>query len=303
VYISKGKDADKQTANYLTNTKIKKIKTMKKLTSIAKIATATTIGIGALSISSAAHAAVFNSFNLGAEGEVALTNNGSTCLSNATCIQTQPFGFKVTSLDYDGLSPTSNKPSLLFSDNRDTANTYKKGGATISFFGEDGGTKLDEGTNTPLGQFWLRPVALGSNGKPLEKGRLETGLFNFDFLGETVSKLVLSLHDVEYKDSTKVIKVNGVTQTLASLIATVGENPNNAIQEITLRNVKNFEIQLGQVGQNPDKDGISFNTGDGVTLQGTAVPEPGVNASLGALGLAAMFGLNRRRNSKAVKFN
>jgi hypothetical protein len=268
---------------------------MKKLTSIAKIATATTIGIGALSISSAAQAAGFTSFDLGQEGEIALTNNSSTCLSNATCLQTQPFGFKVTSLAYN----STNKTSLLFSDNRSTANTYKKSGATISFFGEDGKIKLDEGTNTPLGQFWLRPLALDNKGKPLEKGRLETGLFNFDFLGETVSKLVLNLHDVEYKDSTKVIKVNGVTQTLASLIAAAG--PNDNIQQLTLRNVQNFEIQLGQLGSNSDPNGTSFTTGDGVTLQGTAVPEPGVNASLGALGLAAMFGLNRRR--KAVKFN
>ncbi|AFZ00054.1 LEVG family PEP-CTERM protein [Calothrix sp. PCC 6303] len=272
---------------------------MQKLNSIVKITTVATVSLGALSMSSAAHAAGFSSFDLGEEGEVALlqNNNTSVCLSNANCIQTQSFGFTVKSLAYND----TNKASLLFSDNRDTANTYKKSGVNISFFGDNGASKLDEGTNTPLGQFWLRPVALDNKGKPLEKGRLETGLFNFDFLGETVSKLVLSLHDVEYKDSTRVIKVNGVSQTLASLIAAAG--PNDGLQEITLRNVKNFEIQLGQLGQNPDKDGISFNTGDGVTLQGTAVPEPGVNASLGALGLAAMFGLNRRRNSKAVKFN
>ncbi|AFZ00598.1 LEVG family PEP-CTERM protein [Calothrix sp. PCC 6303] len=275
---------------------------MKKLTSIAKIATATTISIGALSISSAAHAASFNSFDLGAEGEVALTNNGSTCLSNATCLQTSPFGFTVTSLDYDGTSSSSNKPSLLFSDNRDTANTYatKSGNFGITFFGQDNAT-VDEGTNTTLGEYWLRPVAVDKKGKPLEKGRLETGLFKFDFQ-ETVSKLVLNLFDVEYADSTKVIKINGVAQTLASLVA-AGDLGDSNIQQITLRNVDNFEIQLGQLGPNSDPNGTSFNTGDGVALQGTAVPEPGVNASLGALGLAAMFGLNRRRNSKAVKFN
>jgi hypothetical protein len=263
---------------------------MRKLTSIAKIATAATVTLGALSVSSAAHAADFNSFNLGQEGEVALTNNGSTCLSNAAnCIQTGSFGFTATSLAYNGIN---NKPSLLFSDNRNTANSYTKNGSVINFLG------LDEGTNTPLGEYWLRPVALDKKGKPLEKGRLESGLFRFDFQ-KTVSKLLLNVFDVEYANTTKVIKVNGVTQTLASLIAAAG--PDSNIQQITLRNVDNFEIQLGKLGPNSDPNGTSFTTGDGVALQGASVPEPGVNVSLGALGLAAMFGLNRRR--KAVKFN
>jgi hypothetical protein len=296
VYISKGKDADKQTANYLTNTKIKKIKTMKKLTSIAKIATATTIGIGALSISSAAHA-----INLvpQIEGEIALGNNGFTCLSNAAnCIKTQPLGFTITSQKSNFAKYKNNKPSLLFVDNRSTANNYTTGGFGINFFGETGTPQVDEGTNTPLGTYWLRPVALDKNGKPLEDGRLEVGTFKFDFLGKTMSKIVLKALDVEYANSTKIFKVNGIATTFAALAG-----GNNNVQEIVLKDVKNFEIQLGQNGKNPDRNGTSFNTGDGVSLQATAVPESSVNASLGALGLAAMFGLNRRRNSKAVKFN
>jgi hypothetical protein len=256
---------------------------MKKLTSIAKIATAATVTLGALSVSSAAHA-----INLvpQAEGEIGLENNGFACLSNANCIDTRPSGFTITSLGYNG------KPaSLLFSDKRNTANNYTTtaGSFGINFRGD---TSVDEGTNTTLGEYWLRPVAVDKDGKPLEDGRLEVGRYNFDFLGKTMSEVVLNLFDVEYKNSTKVIKVNGVTQTLASLVAAAG--PDSNIQTITLRNVQNFEIQLGQQGG-------KFKTGDGVALQGTAVPEPAANVSLGALGLAAMFSLNRRR--KAVKFN
>jgi hypothetical protein len=269
------------------------LKTMKKLNSIVKITTLATVSLGALSVSSAAHAAGFTSFDLGKEGEVALANNNFACITQATCLQTQSSGFTVTSLAYNNI----NKPSLLFSDKRDTANTYKykKGNTVINFFGENGPIKLDEGTNTPLGQFWLRPVGLDKNGKPLEKGRLEEGLFQFNF-EKTVSKLVLNLFDVEYANSTKVMMVNGKLKSLAALAGADGN-----VQQLTLKNVKSFQIQLGQLGKNPDPKGVSFATGDGVSLQGTAVPEPGVNASLGALGLAAMFGLNRRR--KAVKFN
>jgi hypothetical protein len=258
---------------------------MKKLISIAKIATATTAAtLGALSITSAASAGTLVPQK---EGEIALKNNTYTCLSDANCIDTRHAGFSIESLGYNGKTP-----SLLFSDKRDTANSYTKNGVGINFFGETGVPKFDEGTNTPLGEFWLRPVALDSLGKPLEDGRLEVGKFKFDFLGKTKSEVVLSLFDVEYKNSTKVsFIVNGKKKTFT---AAAGADGNT--QQITLKNVKNFEIQLGQQGG-------KFGTGDGVSLQATAVPESSVNASFGALGLAAMFGLNRRRNSKAVKFN
>jgi hypothetical protein len=253
---------------------------MKKLTSIAKIATATTAAtLGALSISSAANAGMLVTQK---EGEIALKNNTYTCLSDANCIDTRHAGFSIESLGYNG-----KPPSLLFSDKRDTANSYTKNGVGINFFGETGVPKFDEGTNTPLGEFWLRPVALDSLGNPLEDGRLEVGKFKFDFLGKTKSEVVLSLFDVEYPNSTQVIKVNGKNQKF-----TAAAGPDGNIQQITLKNVKSFEIQLG-------KQGGKFGTGDGVSLQATAVPESSVNA----LGLAAMFGLNRRRNSKAVKFN
>jgi hypothetical protein len=267
---------------------------MQKLNSVVKITTLATVTLGALTVSSAAHAADFKSFDFGKEGEIALENNKFACITNADCLQTQSLGFTVKSLAYNNI----NKPSLLFSDIRDTANTYKykKGNTTINFFGENGPKKFDEGTNTPLSQFWLRPVTLDKNGKPLEKGRLETGLFEFKF-DEIVSKLDVNLFDVEYEDSTKIKMI--VNNKLKTFTAKAGADGN--IQKLTLRNVKSFQIQLGQNGKNPDPKGTSFTTGDGVSLQGTAVPEPGVNVSLGALGLAAMFGLNRRR--KAVKLS
>jgi hypothetical protein len=269
---------------------------MKKLKSIVKITTLATVSIGTLSVSSAAHA-----INLvpQQEGEIGLKNNSYACLSNAACIDTQPLGFTITSLKNTTITKyKNNQPSLLFVDDRSTANNYTKGTFGINFFGETGDIILDEGTNTTPGQYWLRPVALDNNGKPFEDGRLETGTFKFDFLGKTMSKVVLSLFDVEYKNSTKIFKVNGVNTSFKALAA-----GNSSVQEIVLKDVKNFEIQLGQKGKNSAPNGTSFNTGDGVSLQATAVPEPGVNASLGALGLAAMFGLNRRRNRKAVKFN
>jgi hypothetical protein len=254
---------------------------MKKLTSIAKIATAATVTLGALSVSSAAHAGILGPQR---EGEIALGNNNFACLSDANCIDTRPSGFTISNL-----SSKTDPGSILFLDKRDTANSYKKNGVSINFFGENGSPKVDEGTNTPLGEYWFRSVALDPSGNPLEDGRLEVGKYRFNFLTPK-REIVLSLFDVEYKNSTKVsFIVNGKKKTL-----TAAALANGSTQQIKLKNVSSFEIQLGQRGGR-------FGTGDGVSLQATAVPEPGVNVSLGALGLAAMFGLNRRR--KAAKFN
>ncbi|RUT01324.1 hypothetical protein DSM106972_068750 [Dulcicalothrix desertica PCC 7102] len=249
---------------------------MQKVMLSAKILAAATIGLSVLTFASTASA---TSLVPNIEGEIKTTNLG--CLSNATCIDTtnaaqSPFTYKVTSLDVDG-SGTKFGKSLLFVDNRDTANTNY--GLGITF-----GTQ-DAGTNPPGGEYWLRAVATNASGNPVENGQLEIGQFFFDFLGKEVDSLTLELFDVEDKDITKILTVNGAAPN-PSIIAAEGLNGNT--QRITIKNVQNFQIQLG----NPNSTKFP-NTGDGVAMR--SVPEPATVISLGALAVAGMFGTRQRR--------
>lgn len=237
----------------------------------AKILAAATIGLSVITFASSASAT-----NLvpNREGEIK-TNLG--CLSNAPCIDTTnptqvPFTYSVTSKTFD----SKYSQSLLFVDNRSTANNYNLG---ITF-----GT-TDAGTNTPPGEYWFRPVARNKNGNPVEKGQLEIGKFFFDFLGQTVDSLTLELFDVEDKDITKILTVNGLAPNPA-IVAVAGANGDK--QRVTIKNVQNFEIQLG----NPNSAKFP-TTGDGVAMR--SVPEPATVVSLGALAVAGMFGTRQRR--------
>ncbi|OKH54726.1 hypothetical protein NIES2101_06030 [Calothrix sp. HK-06] len=250
---------------------------MQKVMLSAKILAAATFGLSILTFASTASAT-----NLvpNIEGEIKTIFNGTTpvCLSNATCIDTtnaaqSPFTYKVTSNAFD---PKFGK-SLLFVDNRATANTNY--GLGITF-----GT-TDAGTNTPAGEYWFRPVARDKNDKVVEKGQLEIGQFFFDFLGKEVDSLTLELFDVEDKDITKILKVNGLAPSPA-IVAAAGADGNR--QRVTIKNVLNFQIQLG----NPNSAKFP-TTGDGVAMR--SVPEPTAVISLGALAVAGMFGTRQRR--------
>ncbi len=257
---------------------------MKKANFSAKILTAATLGFGIFTFAPTANA---TSLVPTTEGEIKTTNLG--CLNATNCIDTtdsaHPFTYSVTSLDYDvdGVNPEFGL-SRLFVDNRSTANTYDLG---ISF-----GT-TDAGTNPPAGEYWFRPVAMLANGSTFEAGQLEVGKFLFDFLGKTVASVTLDLFDVEDKDFTQVLKVNGLAPNPA-IVAATGSNGNR--QKVTFNNVSSFEIQLGKPGPNS----VFQNTGDGVGMQ-VSVPEPGTVASLGVLAVAGMFGL--RKGKKALQAN
>lgn len=246
---------------------------MQKVMLSAKILAAATFGLSVLTFASTASA---TSLVPNIEGEIKTTNLG--CLSNATCIDTtnaaqSPFTYKVTSKLYDA----KKSESLLFSDNRATANTNY--GLGITF-----GT-TDAGTNPPPGEYWLRAVARDNNGKVVENGQLEVGQFFFDFLGKTVDSLTLELFDVEDKDITRILEVNGLAPNPA-IVAAAGADGNK--QRVTIKNVQNFQIQLG----NPNSAKFP-KTGDGVAMR--SVPEPATLVSLGALAVAGMFGTRQRR--------
>ena len=231
------------------------------------------LGLGFAAAAPAAHAANFIPQQ---EGEV-LTNLGYLDGNAATNIDTSDLGFSVTSLSYDedfGLS-------RLFVDQVGTANDYGSGSFGISF-GE-----FDAGTNAEEGKFMLRSVAYDDNGNPLEGGRLEIGRFKFDF-DRMYEKIELDLLDVETSGFSGILKVNG--ESVEDMLLAAGEN--NATQTLTLNNVSSFEIQLG--------DPSGFNgIGDGVNLAGVqSVPEPTTTLSLGALAVAGMFGVKKRKNIK-----
>ncbi|MEA5571300.1 LEVG family PEP-CTERM protein [Calothrix sp. UHCC 0171] len=248
---------------------------MKKVTLSAKILAAATVGFSVITLAPAANAA---SLVPNIEGEVKLLNNGA-CLTNAAnCIDTSLLGYTIESLDYkDGFGK-----SLLFADDRNTANTYTQGSFEIKFLAED------EGTNPALHQNWFRPVAVDENGKPLENGRLEVGLFEFVF-DKVVNGLNLSFFDVETSGFSGVIKVNGIA--VNNLLP---GGPDSNLQYITLDDVKTLQIQLGQPGVFP-----SVRTGDGVSLA-VSVPEPGTIVSLGALAVAGMFGVRKGKKVSQV---
>jgi PEP-CTERM motif len=248
---------------------------MKKVTLSAKILAAATVGFSVITLAPAANAA---SLVPATEGEVKLTNNGA-CLTNAAnCIDTAPLGYTIKSLNY--------KPgfgeSLLFVDDRNTPNSYTKNTFEIKFLAQD------EGTNPALKQNWFRPVAVDKDGKPVENGRLEVGLFEFEF-DNIVNGLNLSFFDTETSGFTGVIKVNGVA---VNSLLTGGANSN--IQSLILDNVKTLQVQLGQPGVFP-----SVKTGDGVSLA-VSVPEPGTMISLGALAVAGMFGVRKGKKASQV---
>jgi hypothetical protein len=256
---------------------------MKKVTLSAKLLAAATIGLGIFTFAPAA-----NATNLvpQQEGEIKTTNLG--CINSAQCIDTtqSPFAYSVTSLAYDtdGVGPQFGL-SRLFSDNRNTANSY---GLGISF-----GT-TDAGTNPPADEYWFRSVAmLSDNLTTFENGQLEVGRFLFDFLDKTVASVTLDLFDVEDQDFTKILKINGAAPT-QPIVAAAGANGNR--QKVTFYNVNSFELQLG----NPGPNSVFSNTGDGVAV-GITVPEPGNVVSLGLLAVAGIYGL--RKGKKASQAN
>lgn len=246
---------------------------MKKVTLSAQILAAATVGFSVITLAPAANAA---SLVPSTEGEVKLKYDG--CQTGATCIDTTPFGYTIESLYYK----TDFGKSLLFVDDRNTPNSYTKGGFGINFLAQD------EGTNPALKQNWFRPVAVDKDGKPVEDGRLEVGLFEFVFDNE-VNGLNLSFFDVETSGFSGVIKVNGFD---VNNLLTGGENSN--IQSLILDNVKTLQVQLGQPGVFP-----SVKTGDGVSLA-VSVPEPGTMISLGALAVAGMFGVRKGKKASQV---
>ncbi|NWF59622.1 MAG: PEP-CTERM sorting domain-containing protein [Fischerella sp.] len=247
---------------------------MHKLSTLAKTLVAFTVGLGVASAMSSAHAV---SLVPQQEGEVGLTN--ITCLGGSvTCLDTTSMDYTVTSLayDFDGLNPQYGL-SRLFVDNRNTANDW---GFGIKF------KTLDAGTNPPLNEYWLRPVAYLADGTPAEGGQLEVGKFLFQFK-QAVSEVTLDFLDVEDANFSGILAVNGnpFTQLLPA-------GSNNGIQSLTLNNVSSFVVQLGKPGPNSKFK----KTGDGVNLQ-VSVPEPASTLGLGALAVVGMFGLRQRKKS------
>ncbi|MDZ8241197.1 MAG: LEVG family PEP-CTERM protein [Nostoc sp. ChiQUE01a] len=242
---------------------------MKKLTILATTIAASTISLNVIGGISKAQAA---SLVPPVEGEIQLTN--VACLTGS-CIDTTAYGYTVTSQNYNA----NYLPSLLFSDDSSTSNSY---GFGISF------GQPDAGTNTIAGENWFRPVARKTDGTVPENGQLEVGQFKFDF-ASTISELVLSFFDVE-DIGTAILSVNG-----GAFAGTVTPGDNANIKKVTLTNVNSFEVKLGNIGG-------KFITGDGVRLDvNQTVPEPGTTVSLGVLGLVALFSLQKRRkNSQAV---
>lgn len=241
----------------------------------ARILAATTLGFGIFTLAPAANAA---SLVPTTEGEIALKNNNNTCLTNATCIDTKPLGYSVTSLTYN----TNYKESLLFVDNSATQNNYSKGGFGITFL------KTDEGTTSEASQNWFRGVALDKEGNPVENGRLEVGVFEFVF-DNVVNGLKLNFFDVEDGGFSGLLEVNDQAINTNTLLP---GGPDKNIQTLPILNdVKSFKVKLGQ-----PKTPTFPNTGDGVLLQ-ASVPEPGNVVSLGVLAVAGMFGVRKGKKS------
>lgn len=256
---------------------------MQKLSLLVKTLVASTAGLSIFSSMSAAQAM---SLVPTTEGEIQLTNFGS-CLSGVTCIDTTdavtnslPFAYSVTSL------PSSNEGlgiSRLFSDTKSTVNNW---GLEIKF------NKEDEGTNPQTDAYWLRPVAYNSEGKVIENGRLEYGIFEFDFLGKTANEVKLSFLDVEDSSFSGILSVNGQNvDPTKFLLDAAGDDET---QNLVLKNVDSFVVQLG----NPSSSKFP-KTGDGVNLQ-VSVPEPGTIFSIGALAVAGMFGVRKRNKSSNI---
>ncbi len=213
------------------------------------------------------------------EGEIKTTNLG--CIDSRQCINTSSFGFSVKSLNFDNdMSQKVNYGlSRLFVDEKGTANQYGTGKNAIKFGASDGGTT--EG----IGEFWLRAAAIQTNGRASEGGELEVGRFLFEF-DQAIKELSLDFFDVELSGFSGILEINGkkVTDML------LASGPDGNIQTLKLNNVKSFIINLGK------DDGKG--KGDGVTLAGLnvkSVPEPTATFSLGALAVAGMFGVKKRK--------
>ncbi|MEM7581464.1 MAG: LEVG family PEP-CTERM protein [Mastigocoleus sp.] len=243
-----------------------------------KVLTVSTVGLTLLAGAESANA---QSFLPQEEGEVELTN--LICLTG-DCIA--PKGFTITSLDYSQDLPDDANygVSRFFMDSKGTANDY---GFGIKFKADDAGTNPHSSEI-----YWGRPVAFDKDGNAIENGELEVGRFLFTF-DEKVS-LDLSFLDVEESKGafSSILKVNG-NDFNQSLPAGADDN----IQNVSLTNVKSFEVQLGNPGINSDITKFQ-KTGDGVNIQVAAkTPEPAATFSFAALAVAGMFGVAKRRKS------
>ena len=220
------------------------------------------------------------------EGEIKTTNLGCLDAGTINCIDTTdgsqvPFTYAVTSLDFDGDGGFDE--SRLFADDRNTANPELVPFG-ITFLGED------EGTNPEMEQMWFRPVAF-KDGEAFEDGRLEVGLFEFDFLGKTASQVKLDFFDVEDDNFTGIIKVNGVQlegEALQELLLPGGENGN--VQSLVLNDVQNFTVQLCIVEKS------QFPSVYGVALA-VSVPESENVIGLSGLAVAGVLTLKRRKKA------
>ncbi|MCJ8283080.1 MAG: LEVG family PEP-CTERM protein [Rivularia sp. ALOHA_DT_140] len=244
---------------------------MRKFNIIAAI-----LGLG-LGFAAAAPAANAASLIPEQEGEIQLKN--LQVLDPNQAIDTSDLGFSVTSLmfDNDSSQDVNYGLSRLFVDAKGTENDY--GNGFIRFGASDGGTTEEEN------QFWLRAAAIQTDGVASEGGELEVGRFLFEF-EEELNTVSLDFFDTESSPFSGILEVNG--QSMEEFLE-AGEDGNT--QTITLNNVSSFVIQLG-------KDN-GRGSGDGVTLSGIqSVPEPTTTISLGALAVAGMFGVKKRKNLK-----
>lgn len=238
-------------------------------------------GILGLGLGFVAAAPAANATNLipQQEGEIILENLDA--LDQSQAIDTSDLGFSVTSLlfDDDSSQDVNYGLSRLFVDAKGTENNFTDGSTSIFFGSEDGGTTEE------LGEFYFRAAAIETDGTASESGELEVGRFLFEF-EEELDKVTLDFFDSESSPFSGILEVNG--QSMEEFLA-AGEDGNT--QSITLNNVSSFVVQLG-------KDN-GRGSGDGVTLSGVqSVPEPTTTFSLGALAVAGMFGVKKRKQLK-----
>ncbi|KAF3888854.1 MULTISPECIES: LEVG family PEP-CTERM protein [Nostocales] len=269
---------------------------MQKLKLVAATILGTSLSMGLAAAMPAAHAV---SLIPQQEGEIDLTNM-NCIVANQNCIQTQ--GYTVKSLDFnqdfkdDGLNKEFGL-SRLFVDKNATENNWGPGNQ-IKF------TLKDEGTNPISDQYWFRPVAYDATGKVIENGRLEVGKFLFT-LDKAYQEVSLDFFDVEDNLFSGIVEVNG--QSVNNLLAGAGKKDDASTKSLKLTNVSSFVIQLGNPGRNYGAAGsalakTSFSTGDGVRLSGLgvtkAVPEPTTTLGLGAMAVAGLLGLRRKKVSQ-----
>ncbi len=236
---------------------------------------AAVLGLG-LGFAAAAPAANAASLIPQREGEIELVNDNFTFLDTNQAINTEGLGFSVTSLefDFDNSQKVNYGLSRLFVDAKGTVNDY----GAVKFNTRDGGTTEGEG------EFWLRAAAIQTDGTASEGGELEVGRFRFDFK-KVLDEITIDFFDTESSPFTGILEVNG--QSVDDFLA-AGTDGN--IQSRTFANVSSIVLQLGKdngVGQ-----------GDGVTISGLevkSVPEPTTTFSLGALAVAGMFGVKKRK--------